>query len=259
MSLQISVEMITPEVAEAMLTLNTRNRSVSSKHVSALASAIRRGEWTMNGDAIRIGDNTLLDGQHRLHAVIASGIAVQSVVVRGLQSTVFDTIDIGKRRSAGDAYDVIGEKNTKVLAGAIRFILSIKSNQTLDKTSYSNHEMLEALARFPSARDSVKLIKSHATSLAPGSILCGLHYLFSEKDKAAAEKFYMFISTGIGFDHGTPMFLLRERLIDNAASRAKLERAYVAALCIKAWNATRRGQSLKCLKMADGEAFPIIE
>lgn len=70
------------------------------------------------------------------------------------------------------------------------------------------------------------------------------------------------IVTGSNLAQGSPVYLLRERLVRNATDKAKLGREYMLALAIKAWNATRSGRTLRALKFTDGndikEAFPVI-
>lgn len=67
------VETITPEIAKTMLGENVNNRRISRDNVNLFAREIRNGEWRFNGEAIKFGkDGRLLDGQHRLLAVIAA-------------------------------------------------------------------------------------------------------------------------------------------------------------------------------------------
>lgn len=70
---------VTPEIAEAILAKNTRNRKLSKTLVNAYASDMINGNWNENtASAIAIGsDGVLCDGQHRLHAVIKSGKTIK--------------------------------------------------------------------------------------------------------------------------------------------------------------------------------------
>ena len=118
--MQVQVQTITPDYAAALLAKNTSNRPFTSSHADTIANGIRRGEWKLNGDAIRISDDgVLLDGQHRLTAIVRAGVPVQSVVIGGLPRDVFDTIDIGaKRRSTADVLAIHGEKHYTTLSAA---------------------------------------------------------------------------------------------------------------------------------------------
>lgn len=92
-------EVITPESAEEMLTHNTHNyRAISKDIVARYVDEIQGNSWEANGDTIVFSENgTLLNGQHRLAAVIKAGKPIVSLVVRGLpDSQIFD---IGRKRN----------------------------------------------------------------------------------------------------------------------------------------------------------------
>ena len=90
-----------------------------------------------------------------------------------------------------------------------------------------------------------------------------LHYLFTKRSKDKADLFFHQISTGENIDIFDPAYLLRQRMIDNATSKAKLSRRYISALFIKAWNAYYSGGQLKTLRFREtgdaAETFPDIK
>ena len=51
---QTSFVTLTTEVARQLLEGNTANRPLRARYVSNLASAMLRGEWQLNGDAVRV-------------------------------------------------------------------------------------------------------------------------------------------------------------------------------------------------------------
>lgn len=98
-TVQTNWEVITPEIAMEMLTHNDKNyRGISSAIVTKYANEIRGGSWETNGDTIVFDENgTLLNGQHRLTAVVKAGMPIVSLVVRGLTGT--QVYDIGRKRN----------------------------------------------------------------------------------------------------------------------------------------------------------------
>lgn len=100
------IEHISPELAEGILeTCNHNNRTLRPNNVNAIAQAIQSGEWVVTHQGIAFSKSgRLLDGQHRLAAIVKAGIGVEMVVVRGLsdEAAVFFGIDIGVRRSTAD-------------------------------------------------------------------------------------------------------------------------------------------------------------
>ena len=73
---------VTPDYAATLLEKNTTNRNISQITVKRYAQAMASGEWMQNGQTITIAeDGTILDGQHRLWAVIESGITITFLIV----------------------------------------------------------------------------------------------------------------------------------------------------------------------------------
>jgi len=77
---------ITPEEAQFWLQKNPHNREIRPKDVAWLAKALKEG--TFNGDIgepIRItSDGRLLDGQHRLSAVVEAGLSIETWIIIGV-------------------------------------------------------------------------------------------------------------------------------------------------------------------------------
>jgi len=106
-------ETITPGQAKRILTENNgRNRPLSQSHANRMAKLITDGDFKLTHQGIAFNcDGTLIDGQHRLWAVVISGIATEFMVTRGLPADARDSIDLGRKR---DARDVIFFDDEKV-------------------------------------------------------------------------------------------------------------------------------------------------
>lgn len=104
--------LITPAMAKEILdSSNTDNRRFRMWWAIALASSIKRGDWLLTHQGIAFDENgRLLDGQHRLKAVILSGIPVLMFVFKGLDPKGFMAIDVGVKRSVSDTTGL--EKST---------------------------------------------------------------------------------------------------------------------------------------------------
>ena len=119
----ISVEAleIGPERAAKLLEANTTNRNVAAYVVDKYARDMAADSWKLNGQTIKVGKSgRLLDGQHRLHAAVRSGKSFPAIIVSGLEDRVFETFDLGARRSLADILIDRGEINTSTLAAALR-------------------------------------------------------------------------------------------------------------------------------------------
>ena len=87
---------VTPAMADEWLKANRSNRRVQSKSVKRIRDAIVSGRWKYNGQPVIFSKSwRLLDGQHRLLAVVASGIAVEMMVETGVDDEAMVTIDTG--------------------------------------------------------------------------------------------------------------------------------------------------------------------
>lgn len=98
--MNIKTEMVTPEIAKAYLERNTENyRQLDEHRVSAYATDMETGRWELNGEAIKFkSDGTLADGQHRLSAIVKSGIPQFMIIITDIDNNV-SVYDVGKNRT----------------------------------------------------------------------------------------------------------------------------------------------------------------
>ena len=101
--MKTAIETITPAIAKAYLLSNNNNRPLRQNHIRLLASDIKNGDWQITHQGIAF-DSTgrLIDGQHRLHAIIQAGVAIQILVTRGCSSSSFSILDRGANRTPSD-------------------------------------------------------------------------------------------------------------------------------------------------------------
>ncbi len=79
---RIEERMITPEIAEALLKTNVDNRPRNVNRVKYFISLIENGKWDKKNSILQIQyDGKLLDGQHRLTAILRTGKTVESQVI----------------------------------------------------------------------------------------------------------------------------------------------------------------------------------
>lgn len=96
-------ELITPDLAYQYLRHSTENRKIRWDVVGRLVRIIRRGEWEVTPDGIAFDTNgRLVNGHHRLHAIIEADTAVYMRVTRRLSPTAWYGIDLGVARTVSD-------------------------------------------------------------------------------------------------------------------------------------------------------------
>ncbi|MEY2341424.1 hypothetical protein AB4090_04855 [Acidithiobacillus sp. IBUN Pt1247-S3] len=97
--------LVTPEVAGNLLEYNVDNRKIRNTSVKNLSRSMRNGEWIYTHQGIAVDKNgILIDGQHRLKAVLKSGVSVPMLLFENVDPRAFNVIDQGERRSP---YDVL--------------------------------------------------------------------------------------------------------------------------------------------------------
>jgi len=130
MSVRATVIMIvTPGMAAEFLKKNGVNRPIRNTHVNGYAQVIREGGFKTTHQGLAFAFNgTLLDGQHRLLAIIKSGIAVEMMITTGLELDTFDSMDCGVTRKASDRVTFTKgvDRNAKLVAvsGGIHILIS---------------------------------------------------------------------------------------------------------------------------------------
>lgn len=134
--MQIKLEQITPVIAKRMLENNTTNRVIRMQKVCEYANEMASGRWHQTGDPIRFfEDGTLADGQHRLEALIASGVILRLPVVRGLKPESMVGIDMGAKRSVADFMHLHhGMMNANIGVAAIRKIYAAATGKRFTVT-----------------------------------------------------------------------------------------------------------------------------
>ena len=92
--------LVTPTKAAAWLANNAGNRPLSPARVERYAAQMREGHWELNGETIILGPgDELIDGQHRLSALVAADVKLQMLVARGVAMAARPTVDTGRTRS----------------------------------------------------------------------------------------------------------------------------------------------------------------
>jgi hypothetical protein len=149
------VEKVGPELAQKWIDASAERaqRSVSQKRVEKIAHAIDAGQWQVTHQGIALGENgTVLDGQHRLHAIVMAGRQVEVMVTRDAPEASFDVIDTGAVRTTADTLRIAGYTNTNVLAATVRGLL------TYEQIAGTNEDWRSAHGRITAA-DTIEFLE----------------------------------------------------------------------------------------------------
>lgn len=74
--------MVTPQLAQFWLNDNAHHRTINEERITELCRKIEAGEWNEKGNPIEVTDTGhLINGQHRLTAIVRTSTAVRMRVV----------------------------------------------------------------------------------------------------------------------------------------------------------------------------------
>ncbi len=259
---------LTPQAARELLERNGRNRSLREDYVRKLAGAMERGEWVVNGEPIQIAESgALLNGQHRLSAIVTSGVTVPMLVVRGLPEETRMTMDGGTRRNLSDVLALHGQSDTTNLGAMLGMLHRYRNGDRLDNSGRTAPTATEALALLdnePEVKEYLPLgRKVFRDTRMRVSVSALLAYLFDEVDPGEGKRFFGTLCTASVEPQGSPVRALRSILDRSWSERSYRLSTYVlCAMTIKAFNAWREGREMTLLLFrpsgASREAFPKI-
>lgn len=161
-NLQARVETITPDMSREYLKANSMNRPLNDKTVNLYAQEMRAGNWKLNGESICFGKNgALLNGQHRLSAIVKSGKEIQTMVVRGCDENAFITYDSGRLRRSSDVFAIEGINNYSYVSCIVTKVLALKQNATIiSQTKDKGRKwFIKYLSSLPTVRKDSKINK----------------------------------------------------------------------------------------------------
>lgn len=274
MSIQSQVVMVTPQIAKKWLAAGGKNRKISNFKVREYADSIKAGKWVLNGEGILFdASGKLIDGQHRLSAVVLSGITTPMLIIRGIDDPrAFETIDIGKKRGVEDIIGMEGIKNASYVSAAARRLVAwekcaVKNTFTLTTENYRRIANYEILDYIKNNNHKIQPIIAEIAGSLPlrrcgaGSALIAALVICNEVDEVANMLFIEGLKTGANLSVNSPIHLLRDRLVDPPERRGLSWETEVMALTIKSWNKYLHGKSAKALRWStdrvDGEKFPV--
>ncbi len=264
---KLQAVILTPEEATRLLELNTLNRPLNEQHVRRIATQIKEGKWRFNGDTIKISDdNKVLDGQHRLWACVESKLAIQTIIVRGVEREAFATIDtLRKPRSGADVLALNGaSRHRQYTSAALQWLLRWQRG-TLEQYRnpahrIENSDIEMAYQENPGIERAIERVLALRGLVSPATIGF-FYYILANRSPEIAERMVFTLENPAGISMNDPFFRLRMYL---SGERAKRRDSLVTiALMFKAANAASQGREVRALvwrnQGANPEEFPKLE
>lgn len=262
---------ITPEFAAVLIQSNMeKNRKLTTTKVKQYAAEMIDGTWTFYNDPIHFDWNgILINGQHRLRAIILSDKTVTFRISIGYDPATSNKMDQGKTRSLVDVAEMAGYSSARLLSNTANFVYKYKNNSlnnsntpTSGHITLRNHNLAGYIEETPKLFESVdfqiNLPKKNQVAILDNGIVAGLHYLFAEKDPDMAQHFLTKLMIGDGLSSDSPILAVRNRLFNAKMDKGRsITHADKIKLTIAGWNKYRKNITVKGgIRIKDD--FPVI-
>ena len=266
--MEINRILVTPIIANNYLQGNTISRNLKANVVAHYAQQMSKKEWKEDtGETIKISKNGIvLDGQHRLHAIVKSNTNLHFHVFKELEDEVFDVLDTGRKRSAGDVFYIKEISNSNIIPSQIQLYTILKDNGISSKTAgFALHGTSANLLKLYNERslfwdETAKqslIWHTNFLKIIPPSVIGGIYGLLCDKNVEQAKSFMNQLCSGLNLTNDC-IGLLRTKLIQDKVSNTKYSEDFKNALVIKTWNHFRNNDKVSLIKFSPNkEKFPI--
>lgn len=259
---------VTPEYAAEMLDSSPGNRAIRGQVVQSYARDMEAGRWLKTGESIKVAANgELLDGHHRLTALIGAGLPQRMLIVRDLDPLTRAVIDTGLNRTGGDALRMagLGGSSPYALAAAARLLflwehdrLNYFSSGTSRGDRLSHQELIDVVTANPelethlndSTRDYERIGMPTGPQTMTRKILFGL-------DAEDAERFFDALAGYATEGTNDPRAVLLYTLRQMRAMGQLRRPGESIGLTFAAWNAWRDRQKITALPTRDKKGSPL--
>ena len=191
-SFMVDVGDISPAMASSWLSHNRNNRRLNKKIVKKYERIIRNGQWRTTHQGIAFFTNgNIADGQHRLTAIVNTGITVRMMVVVGIALEDAFAIDNVNPRSAHDRLTISHLAEIRKSSLPVIYEYIAKSNLTDGDTKLIGDYFKEDL-EFLYNNFRLNSVKNITNSVVSAVIALAHHSLKTDSDKIRSDKLIQF-------------------------------------------------------------------
>lgn len=253
---------VTPELAKTWLVEhNDRNRRLVVERVTRYTERMVNDSWLRDGNTIAFDRNgRLINGQHRLHAVVESGKTVPILVAVNCDPLGFATTDTGRARNGIDILSIIDPDGTyhSLLSGLVRYLYNYEAGNVGQRFVAVPMETL--VEQFETRGEALRAVAEQANHIfqsTSGSKLsiAAAYWIIAQTDPGHCPAFFEEWANGTSTTHGDPVWALA-RAWRNAPKR--LDVTTRVAWILKAYNSWATGQRRTSLAWRKDESFPTV-
>jgi hypothetical protein len=257
-------EIVGPARAAELLEANIANRNLRADAVHAYARDISAGRWIVTGESVKIDwTGRLIDGQHRLAAIIEAGDAVALLIVTGLDPVAQRVIDVNVRRTAGDALRILGvERNVYEVASAARLALTFDAGEARRygtvRYTVSHTAIFEWVEAHPEIDEISQLARRLYQRLqVPPSPLAYAMWRLAQIDADDMVEFFTSTAEYATTGEGDPRSVLM-RVYATDSHRLARRPLTIVGVTFAAWNAWRDQRKIRTLPLLDAKGGAML-
>jgi len=249
---------VTPELAAKWLERNTRNRNVRPQTLERYKRDMLNGQWHLDGSPIRFAkDGALLDGQHRLAAIVETNISQQMLVVVGLVTESQSVMDTGRARTAADALSMEGHAVPVGLAAAAKLAIEFERGDVSSNGEVSHSDILAYVAENPQLGWAAEMARSFARRAdALPAVVAYTLYRLAQINRVQAIQFWTDAAEKVDLSAGDPALTLGVRFANARRNKERLDRRTQIALVFRAWNHRRADNRVTTLRIGGEVPYP---
>jgi hypothetical protein len=236
------------------------NRPKIGTHISNLVYAIKRGMFYPTHQGIAFDDSgKLIDGQHRLMAILLSGIGQWMLVTRGMPHGSVVAVDVGSRRSDDAQIRILFDEEVSKRDVAIARSMWLGFEETTGQRL--TPEQLHAfLVHHADAIIFSQQYSGGVETLSSGAIRSVVAKAYYHIDRDRLSEFLRVISSGIAQgDHDTAAIkfrdrYLRDKFLKSSSTKARGETVRVTTSALVRFF---KGDVVKEIRPANSDPYPI--
>jgi hypothetical protein len=245
------IKTATKQLVDALLAMNTNNRSLKTRTVQMYAQDIKAGKWMLTNQGVGITKSGVLaDGQHRLEAIKSCNYPpVPLLIVHGLEDNVQIAVDAHAKRSARDMlHFAFGFRVSRSAPAIGNLILRHFKNQW--SGIFSNTDLMEIIREYSSEIEAVINVPKNANFFAAPFLTSFVVQLKIRPD--LNEQIFAFmrkVESGEMLDKTMPEYHLRNYIATAAKSTggAAMQKERLIK-CTKALVASLKGEKMGVLR-----------
>jgi len=214
--------LITPQIATATINKNKLpNRKLNKERVKYLANIMRRGQFMCTHQGIALDlDGNVIDGNHRLHAIVESNCSVYMMVSKGVPVDTMQVVDSMGHRSLLQRLQFVGiNTNSKILSIAKALEYGIYANIG---EGLQDIEAKRILDKYSGALDFVHSLDPSGKVVTPVMSVIARAYYTQDRDRL--KRFVKVYRTGVPENPSETAPLRLKSKVENLKKNANANR-----------------------------------